>query len=243
LLGTLKPAGEPCFVAGTLIAMGNGFKPIEEIQPGDLVWSFDEVTSDATLKTVRQKFVRSSEATVELEIGTETVTATPEHPFWVEGIGWTGAGRLAEGDTIRSLGGDGKSVLRVLRKSGTVAVYNFEVVDAHSYFVSRARLLVHNACTAFGNAAKNGETAATKAGREAHKSYEPGPGFQKEVELPSGKRADAVNFETKTVKELKPNNQRAIKRGEKQVEGYKNELQNTSGGKWTGKVETYGPKK
>ena len=88
-------------------------------------------------------------------------------------------------------------------------------------------------------AATSGETAATKAGREAHKNWDPGEGFQKEVELPSGKRADAVNFKKKEVKELKPNNRRAVKRGEKQVEGYRKELQDLFPGDWTGTVETY----
>jgi RHS repeat-associated protein len=89
-------------------------------------------------------------------------------------------------------------------------------------------------------AAKNGETAATRAGRQAHKDWDAGEGFEKEVTLPSGKRADAVNFEEKHVKELKPNNPRAIRRGEKQVEGYRQELQQEHGGTWTSSVETYG---
>lgn len=87
--------------------------------------------------------------------------------------------------------------------------------------------------------AKSGETTAAKAGRQAHKEWKPGEGFEKEVTLPSGKRADAVNLETKQVKELKPDNPRAVKRGEKQVEGYRQELEKEHGGDWTGTVETY----
>jgi RHS repeat-associated protein len=87
--------------------------------------------------------------------------------------------------------------------------------------------------------AKSGETAATKAGRQAHKDWNPGEGFEKEYSLPSGKRADAVNLEQKHVKELKPDNERAVKRGEKQVEGYRKELQEEHGGDWTSSVETY----
>lgn len=88
---------------------------------------------------------------------------------------------------------------------------------------------------------KNGETASTKAGREAHKQWNPGEGFQKEVQLKNGKRADAVNFEKRHVKELKPDNPRAIKRGEKQVEEYRQQLENQTGEKWTCSVETYCP--
>jgi hypothetical protein len=50
---------------------------------------------------------------------------------------------------------------------------------------------------------------------------------------------DAVNRETRDVKELKPDNPRAVRRGERQVEGYRKELEETTGKPWTGKVETY----
>lgn len=86
---------------------------------------------------------------------------------------------------------------------------------------------------------RGGESAAAKLGRLKHKQYNPGPGYQKEVRLPSGKRADAVNFETCNVRELKPNNPRAIRRGQKQVEGYRRELENTTGRPFTGDVDTY----
>jgi hypothetical protein len=100
--------------------------------------------------------------------------------------------------------------------------------------------------TAEVSKATKGETAATSAGRKAHKDWNPGEGFEKEVRLPSGKRADAVNVKTREVKELKPNNPRAIARGKKQVEGYRKELEEmtkgTPGEPWKGRVETYDPK-
>jgi len=84
---------------------------------------------------------------------------------------------------------------------------------------------------------KVAESAAR--GRQVHKDWNYGSGFEKEFTLPSGKRVDAINFETKTVVELKPNNPRAIGRGEKQVEAYRQELERVYGGSWTSKVETY----
>ncbi|HZI05908.1 MAG TPA: hypothetical protein VEZ71_17895 [Archangium sp.] len=93
--------------------------------------------------------------------------------------------------------------------------------------------------TARGAKKTGGETEAAKRGRQAHTDWQPGEGYEKEVRLPSGRRADAVNAEKKDVKELKPNNPRAIKRGEKQVETYRRELEERRGGQWTGQVETY----
>ena len=60
----------------------------------------------------------------------------------------------------------------------------------------------------------NGETKHTVIGKKAHKEFNPGSEFIKEYPLPSGKKADAVNETKGIVIELKPNNPRAIKRGE-----------------------------
>jgi RHS repeat-associated protein len=80
---------------------------------------------------------------------------------------------------------------------------------------------------------------ALKRGQKAHKDRQYPDGFQKEVELPSGKRMDAYNREAKEVRELKPNNPRAIKRGEKQVQEYCRECDRVHGPGHKGVVETY----
>jgi hypothetical protein len=87
--------------------------------------------------------------------------------------------------------------------------------------------------------AKAGETAFTQIGRAAHKAWDAGEGFVKEFTLSSGKRADAVNMLTKTVKELKPDTPQAIARGARQVTQYVKELEQQFGGTWTAIVETY----
>ncbi|HEY4307743.1 MAG TPA: RHS repeat-associated core domain-containing protein [Gemmatimonadaceae bacterium] len=91
----------------------------------------------------------------------------------------------------------------------------------------------------FNKSRTSGETSAAAGGREAHRAWDPGSGFQKEVRLPSGKRCDALNPQTCEIKELKPDNERAKKRGEKQVEDYKKELDEVTGKDHKTKVETY----
>jgi RHS repeat-associated protein len=82
---------------------------------------------------------------------------------------------------------------------------------------------------------------AAARGRQAHREYDYGPGFEREFTLPSGRRADAVNLQTNEVVELKPNNPRAIRRGERQVEGYRQELEDMTGECFTCRVVTYDP--
>lgn len=55
-------------------------------------------------------------------------------------------------------------------------------------------------------------------------------------------RCDALNPETCEIKELKPDNERAKKRGEKQLKNYKKELDEQTGKEHKTKLETYKPK-
>ena len=91
----------------------------------------------------------------------------------------------------------------------------------------------------------NGETSATAKGKEVHKQWDYGEGYDKRVTLENGKKPDAVNSSKAHVIELKPNNPRAIKRGNKQLEGYLKQLQKEDprDGGWAGDVITYDPLK
>jgi len=147
-VGELSSAvGEMCFVGGTLVATKEGFKPIEDVKPGDQVWSFDEESAEFSLQPVLQVFKRLTDATISLKVGGVMVECTPEHPFWVESRGWTGASSLEAGDHILALSDETQIVGSVIYRQANAAVYNFEVRHSHSYCVSTAGLVVHNACT------------------------------------------------------------------------------------------------
>ena len=77
----------------------------------------------------------------------EEINTTDTHPFWVEGKGWTEAGELKAGDVLRLNTGELKTVEKVEIEvfDKPVKVYNFEVEDWHTYFVTEQGILVHNA--------------------------------------------------------------------------------------------------
>jgi hypothetical protein len=74
-----------------------------------------------------------------------------------------------------------------------------------------------------------------------HANYDYGPGFDPEFRFESGQRADAINFETREILELKPNNPAAIARGERQLANYISQANSEfpKGPTFTGKVITY----
>jgi hypothetical protein len=138
-----------CFPAGTPIAAKGEYKNIEDIEVGDLVWSWDALTGDIGLKPVIATMENEANTLIKITSGSETIHATPEHPFWVgesiDGV-WKNAEDLTLDDELWLLDKRNKSIfsLDLEPQSKTVKVYNLEVADWHNYFVGMWMMLVHN---------------------------------------------------------------------------------------------------
>ena len=159
----------PCvpnsFVAGTLVESIDGLVPIETLAEGDLVWAVDPETGaadwypitwttsheDAELVTLTVTLLNADgEALGSTQEHTVvvTITATLEHPFWVEGWEpsgyWMDAGDLEAGDVLLSADGRRLRVQTAVRSSGPAMVYNFTVDALHTSTVTELRVVVHN---------------------------------------------------------------------------------------------------
>ncbi len=80
----------------------------------------------------------------------QTLTATEDHPFKTTD-GWRDAIMLKKGGKLLLKGGDGDAdaertatIAEVRTEQRTLPVYNLEVANGHTYFVSKDGLLVHN---------------------------------------------------------------------------------------------------
>ena len=140
--------GNVCFVAGTLVQTGDGAKPIEEIQPGDMVWAWDEETGDVALKPVVETYVNETDELIHLSVNGAEIVCTPSHPFYSPVKGWTDAVHLRAGDILVLVNGECAVVEKIQHEllESPVKVYNFQVEDYHTYYVSDSGVLVHNMC-------------------------------------------------------------------------------------------------
>jgi hypothetical protein len=138
-----------CFTAGTQVLMADGkLKQIERIKVGDLVISREEKTGKTTAKKVLQTFKHKVYKTLVLKFNDRTqVECTPEHPFYVQGVGFVSAGDLGIGNSIVTRAGPCLKLVQVISKKRAVFVYNLEIEDDHTYFVTNRALWVHNKCT------------------------------------------------------------------------------------------------
>jgi RHS repeat-associated protein len=134
-----------CFVPGTLVATEDGARPIEELEIGDKVWALNLETQQNELAEVVRLFERQAPDTWILTVdGGKEIETTDEHPFFVEGKGFTRADQLQAGDRLRTFEGEWIRIEAVASRPDPRPVHNFEVADQHNYYVGTEQILVHN---------------------------------------------------------------------------------------------------
>jgi hypothetical protein len=96
---------------------------------------------------VRQLYQRQVNRVMDIVVDGVTITCTPEHPFWVEGYGWVLAKDLEPGYWLLTKDGLNLPIDSVTWREGEETVYNFEMDEYHTYYVSQLAILSHNVCS------------------------------------------------------------------------------------------------
>ncbi len=138
----------PCvnsFSADTPVATAAGTVSIANIRIGDVVRGYDETTSTTGLFTVTAVISHTDPLVLDLTLDDETLTTTPEHPFYAMLRGWTHAADLRLGDSVRRLDGTYGRVNNTAIVTEPRVMYNLTVATAHTFFVGEEAWLVHNA--------------------------------------------------------------------------------------------------
>ena len=145
LRGMRAPRG--CFVAGTLVWMADGtLLPIEQVRAGEEVMTRGCDIGQVELARVLDTHFYETGGTLRICVGDEAdcLNVTAEHPFWVEGRGWTPAGDLRVGDRLIDAAGAPTAISAVTTHVGATTVYNLSVGGSQTFYVTSDLLLVHN---------------------------------------------------------------------------------------------------
>jgi hypothetical protein len=151
-----------CFADGTPVLVEDKdkkgdftYRRIESIDVGDRVLSRDEITGEMAFKRVLKCYENGKSEIFHIHVSGPIIDAwhkgnmppvetTPEHPFWVQGKGWTPACDLKPGDELLAPDGYGPvTVDRVGMSTYRAEVFNLEVEDFNTYFV-KTGIWVHN---------------------------------------------------------------------------------------------------
>ncbi|MFI9387758.1 polymorphic toxin-type HINT domain-containing protein [Kutzneria sp. NPDC052558] len=143
------------FTASTPVEMADGSqKPISDVHVGDQVLATDPTTGQSADKPVTDVIVGQGlkhlvdVTVVDPDGGQGSVTATSNHPFWVDSQKtWINAGNLKTGERLRTDDGHSVTVTGLHTHDETTQVYNLTVDGTHTYYVGTgdAQVLVHNA--------------------------------------------------------------------------------------------------
>lgn len=89
-----------CVTPDTLITTPSGLKMAGEIQEGDEVISFCLDTGQVETDVVTAVGQRDTDELYVIEVNSQTVTVTGEHPFYTKNRGWVEAQYLTEDDEL-----------------------------------------------------------------------------------------------------------------------------------------------
>lgn len=140
--------GSSCFAAGTPVWTDRGPLPIETLQTGDRVLTFDFTTGQKTMGTVLYPTVRTTDEKYDLRFGDETIRSSAAHPLWDLIRGWQRVRHLAGGEILKTATDTIwlEQIAPLERNDPAIEapVYNLVVDQTHTYYVGKCQLLVHD---------------------------------------------------------------------------------------------------
>ncbi|MCL6458432.1 MAG: HINT domain-containing protein, partial [Gorillibacterium sp.] len=150
------------------IQTDEGEKNIEDIEVGDMVLSKAEETGEVAYKVVTATFNHETEEIYKIQVSDQVIESTYNHPFWVDGKGWTFVKDLKVGDLLVQSDGHTLRIESIELLHKQVTVYNMTVDEFHTYFVSDLGIWVHNTNCGYkditvGKSVRNVETNVMRA--------------------------------------------------------------------------------
>ena len=137
-----------CFLAGTPVALLDGTeKPIEDIEVGDIVLSYDEKTQTNVASKVEETSHHPKEQTNSYLIINNKLRVTPNHPVFVNNK-WQRIDNAKIGNVLRLWNGNNLIITSIRLVYDNVQAYNLRIENTHTYYVWD--VLVHNGCGTTG---------------------------------------------------------------------------------------------
>lgn len=139
-------SGLGCFARGTSVWTPQGFTPIENISVGDLVYAFDD-KRNITAQRVYETSTHLSQEVWQWDFWGGQVIATPNHLVLNESGGFEEFGNLEENDSLWDSSWSIRPVGKVTKDIPKSDVFNLRVENCPTYFVTSAKIAVHNGGT------------------------------------------------------------------------------------------------
>ena len=169
----------------------------------DYVYAKNSDTGEVGYKLVARTYELDVTEIVHVYVDDVCIDAAPNHPLWVDGYGFIPADELHVGDVVKTASGEKKQITNVETEcyDEPVTVYNFEVMDWHTYYVSELEVLVHNSNPCAADSGTNPNTYVKIEGRGSTGRTTPNDLFE-EMAMDSTKRNPFDPGEGNTVRKI-----------------------------------------
>ncbi|MFI6695973.1 polymorphic toxin-type HINT domain-containing protein [Streptomyces sp. NPDC050433] len=141
------------FLPGTPVLLADGSRmAIDEVRVGMRVIATDPESGRTEARSIERTITTYDDKdftrlTVLTDSGTETLTATDTHPFWLtDKVRWADAGDIKPGDDLRTPAGTSVQVTAVEHYTKRQVTHDLTVNGIHTYYVlaGSTPVLVHN---------------------------------------------------------------------------------------------------
>ncbi|WP_297430328.1 polymorphic toxin-type HINT domain-containing protein [Clostridium sp.] len=162
-----------CFIGDTLIRTKEGLKRIDSIEDGDLVLSKNIKTGEISYKPVLYVYKKHTSNFVNITIEGKLIETTPTHIFMLDDGDWRAAENLQIGNKITASDGYDKTIesIELIQYNECREIYNLNVDENHTYFVSDLGVLVHNDCNYEGVSKTNATEPSLEKGGKPKGNY------------------------------------------------------------------------
>lgn len=136
-----------CFSVGTIIRTKNKYTNIENINIGDLVWSYNKSKKENEYSKVLDVISSTvkNQKVLYITIDKEEIKTTASHEFFVkkdDGYDLIPAGKIKIGDFIMGIDGNCYEVKSLNLKTEDISLYNLEIENNESFYITKTGLLV-----------------------------------------------------------------------------------------------------
>lgn len=139
--------GADCFVAGTKVSTPFGYKDIQDLKRGDIVYSYNTETDSIELSVIEHTRKINKNETIRVSTSNgSNLESTIDHRYWVIGKGYIPAVGLSKGDKLLYNQNYAYSqectISKTTRRYDKQVVYDIQVSKNHNFFANN--ILVHN---------------------------------------------------------------------------------------------------
>lgn len=134
-----------CFVAGTKVAVKDGYKNIEDIKEGDYVYSYNLKNNKKELSVVNKTYKNITNEIYTIKVNNEIIKTTATHPFYDVNHGWIRVEKLNFNNKLLGIKTGPLTISAISKnKKENIEIYNIEVDRNHNYLITEEDILVHN---------------------------------------------------------------------------------------------------